>query len=212
MASSDFNRSVFVNCPFDDEFKSILKSILFCLIRFGLKPRIASESFDSGEIRLKKIIELIINSKYSIHDLSRCQSSGPDEFYRMNMPFELGLDYGCKEFGGSPFDQKRILVLEEEKHRYQKALSDMAGHDIKAHEGDYNIAVSTVRNWIWGLGGFEQIGADKVIADYEDFLKWNARELQKRGFSLEDIADLETNELLHMMDRWMSQNYKLSEI
>ena len=53
------------------------------------------------------------------------------------MPFELGLDFGCKEFGGNPFDQKGILVLDKEKYRIQKALSDLVGRDIKVHEGNY---------------------------------------------------------------------------
>ena len=94
MTTPDFGRSVFINCPLDDEYKPLLQAILFCLIRFGFKPRIATERTDSAESRLEKIKELIRSSKYSIHDLSRCQSSGPREHYRMNMPFELGLDFG----------------------------------------------------------------------------------------------------------------------
>lgn len=127
MASPEFDKNVFINCPLDEEYEPLLQAILFCLIRFGFKPRIATERKDSAETRLEKIKELIRESRYSIHDLSRCQSSGQGEHHRMNMPFELGLDFGCRSFGGSPFDQKKILVLEEQQYRYQIALSDLAG-------------------------------------------------------------------------------------
>jgi len=67
-----FDRNVFVNCPFDAEYTPILEAMLFCLIRLGLNPRIATERGDSGETRIDKILELVQSSRYSIHDLSRC--------------------------------------------------------------------------------------------------------------------------------------------
>ena len=205
MVSQDFGKSVFINCPLDDEYKPLLQAILFCLIRFGFKPRIATERTDSAESRLEKIKELIRSSKYSIHDLSRCQSSGSGEHYRMNMPFELGLDFGCKEFGGSPFDQKKILVLEEQKYRYQIALSDLAGRDIEMHDGKYVTAIRKVRNWITTLGVPEQIGASKVLGEFEDFRGWHYGKLRDVGFSPEDIADYMTKELIDAMTEWVSR-------
>lgn len=95
-----FGSNVFVNCPFDDEYAPILQAILFCLVRFGLNPRIATERSDSGETRIEKILELVESSRFSIHDLSRCQAQATEEFYRLNMPFELGIDFGCRRFGG----------------------------------------------------------------------------------------------------------------
>ena len=182
----------------------LLQAILFCLIRFGFKPRIATERIDSGETRLEKIKELIREAKYSIHDLSRCQSTGPGEHYRMNMPFELGMDFGCRNFGGSPFDQKKILVLEEQKYRYQIALSDLAGSDIEAHEGDYAKAIRKVRNWVTTLGVRQQIGASKLVGEYEDFRGWHFKKLQGTGFSSEDIADYPTEEMINAMTEWVS--------
>ena len=204
MASPDFSKSVFINCPLDDEYEPLLQAILFCLIRFGFKPKIATEQTDSAETRLEKIKELIRSSKYSIHDLSRCQSSGPGEHHRMNMPFELGLDFGCRNFGSSPLDQKKILVLEEQKYRYQIVLSDLAGSDIEAHEGDYTKAIRKVRNWVTTLGVSQQIGASKVVGKYEDFRGWHYKELDNTGFSLEDIADYPTRELIDAMTYWVS--------
>ena len=104
LPNRNFHKNVFINCPLDDEYKPILEAILFCLVRLGFNPRIATEKIESSQSRLDKIRELIRISKYSIHDLSRCSPSYPDELSRMNMPFELGLDFGCKDFGGFPFD------------------------------------------------------------------------------------------------------------
>ena len=67
----DFNTNVFINCPFDREYDSLLKPILFTIIYFGFTPQIASRTGDSGEQRITKILSLILKSKYSIHDLSR---------------------------------------------------------------------------------------------------------------------------------------------
>lgn len=119
MPAFDFGRNVFVNCPFDQEYEPILQAILFCLVRLGLQPRIATERSDAGEPRVEKIMELIGSSRYSIHDLSRCQAREVGEHYRLNMPFELGVDFGCRHYGGAPFSEKATLILEEQPYRYQ---------------------------------------------------------------------------------------------
>lgn len=202
MVDPDFEVNVFVNCPFDVEYEPILQAIIFCLTRFGLKPRLATERSDAGETRIDKIKELIESAKYSIHDLSRCQSRTVGEHYRLNMPFELGLDFGCRNYKGEPYSQKVILILEEEKYRYQAALSDLAGNDIEAHSGEYQIAVRKVRNWLVNLGGFENVGAARILAEYEDFQEWYYERQLDAGFSVEDIEDYPTIELLRAMQEW----------
>lgn len=131
-------------------------AVLFCVVRFGLKPRIATERSDAGESRISKILDLIQSSRYSIHDLCRCQARDAGEYYRLNMPFELGLDFGCRRYGAGRLTDKVILVLEEERYRYQATISDLAGSDIEAHHGDYQLAVRKVRNWLAGMPGFER--------------------------------------------------------
>jgi len=88
-----FERSVFINCPFDSKYYFLLKPLLFTIVDLGFNPKIALERSDSCENRITKIEELIKESKYSIHDLSRIRSVKKNEIYRMNMPFELGIDY-----------------------------------------------------------------------------------------------------------------------
>lgn len=200
--AADFDRSAFVNCPFDRDYDHILQAVLFCLVRFGLKPRIATERSDAGEPRVSKIVDLIQSSKYSIHDLSRCQAQTEGEYYRLNMPFELGLDYGCRQYGGGRLSRKVILILEEERYRYQASISDLAGSDIESHQGNYEIAVRKVRNWLAGMPDFEAIGTARVLADYEDFQEWYLDLQRSLGSSEEDIKDYSTAELLRAMVDW----------
>src|ERR1700674_4726096 len=100
-----FDTDVFVNCPFDREYLPLLRPILFTIIDLGFSPRIALESLDSGRPRIEKIITLVESSKFAIHDLSRIQARQAGEYYRLNMPFELGLDVGCRLFRPGPWSE-----------------------------------------------------------------------------------------------------------
>ncbi len=103
MADPNFHHNVFVNCPFDSDYAPIMQAVLFCLVRFGLIPRIATEQSNAAKPRIDKDCELNQASKFSIHDLSRCQASAAEELFRFNVPFELGLDFRCQRYGGHQF-------------------------------------------------------------------------------------------------------------
>ena len=151
-------------------------------------------------------MELIGSSRYSIHDLSRCQAREVGEHYRLNMPFELGVDFGCRRYGGDPFSAKATLILEEQPYRYQATISDLAGSDIEVHHGDYRTAVRKVRNWISGMGSFERVGDGSILAEYEDFQKWHYERQLEAGFSEQGIQDYPTMELLDAMVEWTDQH------
>ncbi len=70
-----YQKNVFINCPFDDKYFDLLQTLVFTIIYYGFYPRISLENSDSGQPRLEKIVDLIRESKYSIHDLSRLQSN-----------------------------------------------------------------------------------------------------------------------------------------
>ncbi len=204
MAGAPFEKSVFINCPFDDQFAPLLQAILFCVAYLGFDPRLASERTDSGENRIDKIVELIRGSLYSVHDLSRCQAKEGGEMYRLNMPLELGIDYGCRKFHGNGRESKRILILETERYRFQKAISDLSGCDIEAHGDDYAKAIRKVRNWLVSEAGMSGAdGAARIKAAYENFLAWYYERQLQRGFSEEDIKDYPTYELLQAMRDWL---------
>ncbi len=204
MVSANFGRHVFINCPFDTEYSPILQAIFFCVIYLGFLPRIATESNDSGQMRLAKITSLIQDSKYSIHDLSRSQAQQAGEFYRLNMPFELGIDYGCREFGNPSQQGKRVLILEEKQRAYQAALSDLSGCDIQYHDANYEKAMRKVRNWLVSDAGADAVGTAKIVGAYTAFQEWYYEKQLAAGFSEEDIQDYPTNELLAAMNEWIA--------
>ncbi len=104
-----FQKSVFINCPLDKTYiDNILKPILYVIVKNGLTPRLSLEVSDSGQARLEKITGIIKGCKYGIHDLSIVKSKKANEFARMNMPFELGIDYGLRKSGNTIITQKAI--------------------------------------------------------------------------------------------------------
>lgn len=198
-----FENSVFINCPFDKDYEPILQAILFCVVYAGLHPRIATEVNDAGEVRLLKIRDLIVNCRFSIHDLSRIQAKRKGEYFRLNMPFELGMDYGCRSFLGGIHATKRMLILETKPFRYQAAISDLAGCDIKSHGDKFESAVRQVRNWIRSEAGNDLPGATGILNAYTDFQEWYYERQLTAGFSDEDIQDYPTSELLAAMVEWV---------
>ena len=83
--------AVFLNIPFDAEFRSLYIAYIVGLIQLGMVPHLASE-IAGGERRLNRIFQLIQGCRYSIHDLSRIEVSGaPVAVPRFNMPLELGM-------------------------------------------------------------------------------------------------------------------------
>ena len=203
MAGPSFEQSVFVNCPFDPDYDHILQSILFAIVYLGFIPRLSRERNDSAETRVNKIKEMIEESRYSIHDLSRCVAKKKGEHFRLNMPFELGMDWACKQYYGSGRDTKCFLILEERPYRYQAALSDISGCDIQYHNADFQKAVRKVRNWLVSEAGITAEGASRILGHYTDFQGWYYEKQLAAGFSEEDIEDYDTSELLSAMVDWM---------
>ena len=54
---SDFEKNVFINCPFDSAYLALLRPLLFTIVSFGFIPKIASERSDSAEQRIDKIYQ-----------------------------------------------------------------------------------------------------------------------------------------------------------
>lgn len=200
----DFDRSVFINCPFDEEFAPILQAISFCVVFLGFHPRLAPENADNAATRLDRILEIVRTSKYGIHDLSRCRASVEGEFSRMNMPFELGLDHACRKFGAGDLSTKSMLVLETVRYDYQKVLSDISGWDIRAHGGDFQRAVTHVRTWLVGHAGAPSLGTALVLGKYAAFQEWYWEEQLAAGSSEEDIREYPTYEMIRAMHAWMA--------
>jgi hypothetical protein len=144
----NFEQNVFINCPFDKSYiDDLLKPILYVLVKNGFSPRLSLEVSDSGQVRLQKITEIIKSCKYSIHDLSIVKSKKAKEFARMNMPFELGIDYGLRNSGIPKLEKKQFLILEATKYDYMKSISDISGFDIKVHSNETEKLFDCLYSW-----------------------------------------------------------------
>jgi len=205
--SPNFNEQVFINCPYDKDYLTLLRPLLFTVIRIGFTPRIASERLDSGEVRLDKIKELIESCQYGIHDLSRFKARKVGEYFRMNMPFELGLDLGCRNYHpAKAYRSKKILILEEERFSTQKALSDLSFADCKSHKNESEELVYEVRNWFSECGKNGLKSASSIWDEYNYFYTDLYEKRVSQGFKPKDIDRLPIGEFIKEIQSWNTEN------
>jgi hypothetical protein len=148
MADADYEHSVFVNCPFDDAYRPLFDATVFAIHACGYTARCAVEADDGSQVRIDKIATIITECRFGIHDISRTEPDLSTGLPRFNMPFELGMFMGAKRYGRAAQRQKICLILDVERHRYQKFISDIAGQDIAAHGGEVARAITIVRDWL----------------------------------------------------------------
>jgi hypothetical protein len=141
-----YEDNVFINCPFDQEYKPIFYAIIFAIHDAGFVARSALEISDAAQNRFEKIVKIISESKYGIHDISRTELDPVNSLPRFNMPLELGLFLGSRKFGSREHRTKVCVILDKEPYRYQKFISDIAGQDIFSHDNDPRKAIEKVRN------------------------------------------------------------------
>lgn len=167
--SKAYRDQVFLNCPFDDAYRSLFDAIIFSVLACGFVIRSARERDDAGEPRFSKIVEIIRSSMYGIHDISRVELDPEHHLPRFNMPLELGLFLGAKSFatGGRP--KKHCLIFDCEAYRYQKFVSDIAGQDIRSHHNDPMDAIVETRHWLATMSKKALPGTNKLKRAYEEF-------------------------------------------
>lgn len=141
-----YTEQVFINCPFDEEYRPLFQALVFAISACGMVARSALEVDNGAEVRIEKIVRIIGECCHSVHDISRVELDADSGLPRMNMPFELGLFLGAQRFGDVRQKKKTCLIFDSERYRYQKFLSDIAGQDIRAHKGDPAELIRAVRN------------------------------------------------------------------
>lgn len=171
MTKLEYNDGVFINCPFDLDFKPIFDAIIFTVFDCGFIARCTMEEQDASQIRIEKIYTIISNCKYGIHDISRTELDASTGFPRFNMPFELGVFLAGKRFGKDEQRKKKCLILEKTPYNYQQFMSDISGQDIEAHENDPKKAVVIVRNWLRNASQRRSIpGGHEIWRHYQIFI------------------------------------------
>lgn len=152
MARNSRIQSVFLNIPYDAQFEDLYLAYIVGLTQLGLKTNATLAVPNQG--RLDRIVELIKESDFSIHDLSRIElSSGVPRF---NMPLELGLAlYHSYATNG----RHKVFVFEKKPYRTQRSTSDINGIDPQIHSGGPKGVMIGLRNI------FHQPGATTTVPE-----------------------------------------------
>ncbi|MDP8982032.1 MAG: hypothetical protein M3O35_15730 [Acidobacteriota bacterium] len=167
--AENYHRSVFINCPFDEEYAPLMRAIVFAVVDCGFVPRCALESADASEIRIQKIYRVIGGCGLGVHDLSRTQLDTHTHLPRFNMPLELGIFLGAKFIGEGDQRQKACLVFDEKPYRYKMYLSDVAGQDIEWHGNNPRTVVCRLRDWLASVAP-DRLPSGSIVWDhYETF-------------------------------------------
>jgi hypothetical protein len=202
MTRASFDNSVFINCPFDDDYWPMFEAIVFTVLACGFRPRSALEELDSGTVRLNKIQRIIGACRYGIHDLSRVEPGRLSKLPRFNMPFELGLDIAAKAFGPNALKRKRFLILDAVPYRYQRFISDISGQDIHCHDASPDKAMDITRNWLRAVSRRTNIAgpvAIKVL--FAAFVDRLPEYCAENGFDRHDLLFVE---YVEMARQWIA--------
>ncbi len=188
MNSTHYNDNVFINCPFDSDYKPLFDAMIFAVHDCGFVARCALEAGDASQVRIDKIYNIIEDCRYGIHDISRTELDEVSLLPRFNMPLELGIFLGAKRFGVEKQETKKCLVMDRELYRYQKFISDIAGQDIFVHHNNPEEVVRVVRNWLLTVSDRQTIPSGSIIwKHYQDFLEDLPQLTQKFQLEIEDL-------------------------
>jgi hypothetical protein len=199
--------SVFINCSFTADFRPLHEAMIFTVLACYFRPRSALEAGDSGVVRLDKIIRLMKESRYSVHDLSAIGLDVDSGLPRFNMPFELGIAVGLKK-ATRAYSSHCLLILEHEKYTYQKYLSDISGQDLHAHGRDCARLIPIVRNWLRTESRRADIpGAARIISEFGLFQADLPRICAEADIDREALPFVD---LLSMAHAWLQENSSMS--
>jgi len=179
------NRDVFINCPFDRAYQPKLHAIVV----HDLSVELQGEVFPRGRQRGRQSLRQDLWYKYGIHDISRTEVNGDPPLPRFNMPLELGLFLGFCLAGNKRQRQKRCIVFDKERYRYQRFISDIAGQDIHCHDDDERRLITELASWLREQSGDSKVPGGSVIAhEFADFSVRLPAVLDDRRLAMEEVT------------------------
>ena len=210
--SVPYDRQVFLNCPFDDDYYPLLRAAVFTIQACGFTARIALENTGSESVRLDRLVRMIGQCGLGIHDLSRVRLTSPSDLPRFNMPFECGVFYGARRFGAQAQRRKRFLLLDQEPFQYQRTMSDVAGLDPRAHGNDPEKLIACIRDFLAeGLDPMP-MGPTRISALYREFLLALPSLTANAEVTLAEIEPLSAfNDWYLFASRWLLREASTSE-
>lgn len=198
-----YRDNVFINCPFDSSYREIIEKLIFILEFYDFNV-LMSVNQSSAHDRLNEIIDKIYRSKYSFHDLSKHKAVNKGEFARFNMPFELGIDFGCYQFSKNRKD-KVIAILDTDAHSYDIHSSDLSGRDIIYHENNSELLFEVIPQWLSKSTGKIYDSPKKLkgyfaawVVDYKETLK-------SKGYDLRTLKKIDLEIYKLILKKWIPQ-------
>ncbi|SAI54150.1 Uncharacterised protein [Bordetella ansorpii] len=201
---ADYEYRVFLNCPFDDDFKPLFDAIIFTIQDLGFQARHALID-NASALRVERIASEIATCKYSLHDMSRVQL-GANHLPRFNMPFEAGIAYAV--YAMNPYKRDHhIGILDEVPYQHNASISDLAGLDPKIHHNDRDKAISCVRDFLRKKSATSLPGAAHVTQRYLAFEGVLAKAAKAQKVELSELRSWDyANDLQATMADWIRQN------
>jgi hypothetical protein len=142
-------------------------------------------------------MDIMRTSRYGIHDISRIELDRGTRYPRFNMPLELGIFLGAKEFGDAEQREKACLVLDRDPRRYQAFMSDIAGQDIRMHSNTPAGAIQAVRDFFSTKRPGDLLpGHSKMISRYERFADELPAAAKRNHLELRELHFYELRELV----------------
>ena len=82
MTAVSYDQNVFINCPFDSEYRAMMYAIVFVVHDCGFVVRSALERSDSSQVRVTRILDIIEECRLGIHDISRTELDSDNQLPR----------------------------------------------------------------------------------------------------------------------------------
>ena len=205
-----YNKNVFINCPFDKNYRGLIEKLIFILQFYGFNILMSVNKSSSND-RLSEIIKMINDSKYTFHDLSRHKAEKKGEIARFNMPFELGIDFGCNQYGRNRRN-KIIAILDSSPHAYDIHSSDLSGRDILYHQNNSETLFKIIPDWLSTSTGKLYDSPKKLKGYFSEWDKDYRSTLKAKGYDLRTIKKVQLETYRMILTKWIpiwkkSNNY-----
>jgi mRNA-degrading endonuclease HigB of HigAB toxin-antitoxin module len=161
-----------------------------------------SVTTSSSHDRIGEITKKIANSKFTLHDLSRHRSSKKNEIARFNMPFELGIDFGCYMFKPNRKD-KVMAILDSDPHTYDQHLSDMSGRDILSHNNNPDLLFEIIPTWLSKNTYKVYDSPKKLKGIYSSWTNDYKVIMKNHGYDLRTLSKMDIQTYRILIENWV---------
>ncbi len=169
--SVENQKNVFIDCPYDEEYLPLLKAVIFTVKACGFQPKIILEHFASVEDRTKKINQLIEESQYCIHDLSKIGATKFGKNQDLRLSGKLIEEIAFHEYYSRIKSQKKnILVLGKDRSSIGVELLSNLADAFRIHGGNQEEIIKCIRDWFYQSGAKRIKPASTIWVEFNEFM------------------------------------------